>query len=480
VSPVPGPAAGGQVVGLAGGQGFGLAGGGVFAAELTGADTAMLVASAVLLIVSVFLALAETALTRISRAKAAALADEGRAGARHLLRLVEHPASFLNPVLLVVLVAQLVQSALTGIVADRLFGPWGAAAAVFVNVIVVFVVAEAAPKTWAVQHPEAAALLAALAVFPPLRATSRLLIGLTNVILPGKGLKNGPYVSEEELLAWADVAVEEEVIEAEERVLIESIIEFGDTIVREVMVPRPDMVAVPRDFRVGDVMEIVILNGYSRLPAYGEGIDDIVGVVYAKDLLKADRDGQVDGEVATLLRPARFVPETKKIAGLLREMQAEQYHMAIVVDEYGGTAGVVTLEDLIEELVGEIVDEYDREETMLEPLAGGDVRVNGRLAVGELNSLLRADLPEGDWDSVGGLMFHLLGHIPVEGETVGSDELILRADRIQGRRISRVRLSRRDGRPVVRSPLTAPGADRAAGFLGGGVTRPAEGRGPEA
>jgi putative hemolysin len=422
----------------------------IYAVEMAGSDIAMLVVIGVLLVISLFLALAETALTRISRAKAAALVEEGRGGARQLLQLVEHPETFLNPVLLVVLVAQLVQSALTGIVADRLLGPWGVAVGVFVNVVVVFVFAEAAPKTWAVQHPEAAALLAArpvaaLAAFAPLRLASRLLIGITNVILPGKGLKNGPYVSEEELLALADVAVEEEVIEAEERVLIESIIEFGDTIVREVMVPRPDMVAVPSNFRVGDVMEIVIMNGYSRLPAYGEGVDDIVGVVYAKDLLKADRDGKVDDEVASLLRPAQFVPETKRISALLREMQAEQYHMAIVVDEYGGTAGVVTLEDLIEELVGEIVDEYDREETMLEPLADGTVRVNARMSVDELNDVLRADLPEGDWDSVGGLMFHLLGHIPAEGESVDVDGLSLRADRVQGRRISRVRISREGG-----------------------------------
>jgi CBS domain containing-hemolysin-like protein len=425
--------------------------------ELTGADTLILVAVLGLLVASMFLAVAETALTRISRAKAAALVEEGRAGARHLLRLVEHPETFLNPVLLVVLVCQLVQSALTGIVADRLFGPVGVFVGVFVNVVVVFVIAEAGPKTWAVQHPETAALLAArpvaaLAAFPPLRLASRALISLTNVILPGKGLENGPYVSEEELLALADVAVEEEVIEHEERVLIESIIEFGDTIVREVMVPRPDMVAVPRDFRVADVMEIIILNGYSRLPAYGEGVDDIVGVVYAKDLLKADRDGLEDGPVASLMRPAHFVPETKRIPELLREMQAEQYHLAIAVDEYGGTAGVVTLEDVIEELVGEIVDEYDREETMLEPLAGGDLRLDARLPVEQLNGLVRAELPEGDWDSVGGLMFHLLGHIPAEGEAVEVDGLILRADRVQGRRIRRVRLSRRDGAPVLQVP----------------------------
>ena len=243
-----------------------------------------------------------------------------------------------------------------------------------------FVLAEAAPKTWAIQNPERAALLssgpvAALSSFWPLRMLSRGLIGLTNVILPGKGLKQGPFVSEEELLALADVAVEEDVLEAGERELIEQIIEFGDTVVREVMVPRPDMVGVPGDFRVADAMEVVLLNGYSRLPVFGESADDIVGLVYAKDLMRAERDDQGDREVSPLVRPAHFVPETKRAAELLPEMQAQHFHMAIVVDEYGGTAGLVTLEDLIEELVGEIVDEFDREEPMIEPLPDGGVRV---------------------------------------------------------------------------------------------------------
>ena len=229
--------------------------------------------------------------------------------------------------------------------------------------------------------------------------------------------------------------------------------------------PRPDMVAVPSDFRVADVMEVVILNGYSRLPAYGEGMDDIVGIVYAKDLMRADRDGKLDVEVSGLLRPARYVPETKKIAELLREMQADQNHMAIVVDEYGGTAGVVTLEDLIEELVGEIVDEYDREEAMVELLPNGDVRVNARMPVDELNDLLKADLPEGDWDSLGGLMFHELGHVPEEGEAVTVGGLELRADRVQGRRISRVRVARLSGAAVAAPREAATGAETSAPAL---------------
>lgn len=412
---------------------------------LTGADTAMIAAIVVLLVLSALLAVAETGLTRMSRSKAQALHEERRPGADRLLALVRHPERFLNPVLLAVLVCQLVQATLTGIVANRLFGPIGVGIATFFNVVLVFVFAEAAPKTWAIQHPERAALLSArpvtaLVAFWPLRMLSRGLIGLTNVILPGKGLKEGPFVSAEELLAMADAAVEEEVIEAEERKLIEQIIDFGDTIVREVMVPRPDMVAVPSDLRVADAMEVVLLNGYSRLPVFSESIDDIAGIVYAKDLMRADRDGQAEREVGSLVRPAHFVPETKRISELLGEMQAEQYHMAIVVDEYGGTAGLVTLEDLIEELVGEIVDEFDREEPMIEPLPGGGVRVNARMPVDEVNDLLHAELPEGDWDTIGGLLLHLLGHIPVNGESADIDGFRLRAERVQGRRIGRVRI----------------------------------------
>src|SRR4051794_17358165 len=326
-------------------------------------DLLLLVVIVLLLAVLTFLALAETGLTRLTRTRAASLDEQGKRGAKHLVALVDRPEQFLNPLLLVVLVLQTAQTALTTVVAERVFGPWGVVLALFVNVVLVFVFAEAAPKTWAVQHPDQAALASGwpvrvLSRFWPLTWLSRGLIGITNVVLPGKGLKQGPFVSEEELLAMADQAAEDAVIEGEELTLINRIIEFGDTVVREVMVPRTDMITVEGVYRVADVMEVVLLNGYSRLPVVGEGIDDVVGLVFAKDLMRAERDGHEDDPVGALARPATFVPETKRVAELLREMQSEKFHMAIVVDEYGGTAGLATLEDLIEELVGEIVDEY--------------------------------------------------------------------------------------------------------------------------
>ena len=412
---------------------------------MQGSDWLILVVIVVLMAIAGFFAMSETALTRVNRVKAITMEEEGRRGARALRRLVEHPERFLNPVLLMLLVCQMVAASLVGRVFDH-FGTWGFIAALVLEVVVFFVVFEAAPKTWAVQHPERSALLAArpvaaVANFPPIRLLARALIGVSNIILPGKGLKT-PFVSEEELLALADVALEEQVIETEERQLIHSIIEFGDTVVREVMVPRPDMVAVEGRAPISDVIEVAIASGKSRLPVYEQGIDDVVGIVFTKDLLRAEREGNAFSEVRGLTREVHFVPETKRVAELLPEMQKQKFHMAIVVDEYGGTAGLVTLEDLIEELVGEIVDEYDVEEEPIEPLANGDVSVTGRLPVDELNEILDVDMPDGDWDSVGGLVQGLLGHLPLEGESVEVDGHRLTAERVQGRRIGRVRVSK--------------------------------------
>ena len=404
-----------------------------------------------LIVCSGVLALAETALTRMSLVKALTLQEQGHRGAGKLTRLMEHPERWLNPLLLLNLACNLVAATLVEIVAHDAFGAWGVVAATAFEVVFIFVVAEAIPKTFAIQHGErsavvAAPLVGALAGFPPVRLMARALINLSNLLLPGPGLDQGPFVSEDELLTMADVAVVDSVIEREERALIHSIIDFGDTVTREVRVPRPDMIAVAADETIGDVLDRSIAAGYSRIPVFDDGIDDIIGIVFTKDLMRAVGEGRGDHAVKTLARPAHFVPETKRVAELMREMQREKFHMAIVVDEYGGTAGLVTLEDLIEELVGEIVDEYDVEEPLIEWLPSGESRVNARMAVDEVNELLHARLPEGDeWDSIGGLLFHVLGHIPAEGESAEVAGWRLAADRVQGRRIGRVRLGRTAG-----------------------------------
>jgi CBS domain containing-hemolysin-like protein len=415
---------------------------------------AAVVAVVVLVATAAFLAAAETSLTNLPRVRAIALVEEEQRGAAALLHLLENRERILNPVLLLVLMCHLVAATVVGLVAQSYLGPFGIFVAVVIEVVVIFVFAEAAPKTYALQHPERTAIFVApivnvVAGFPPVRILTRLLIGLSNIILPGKGRRAGPAVSEEDLLALADVAVEAGEIESDERALIRSIIDFGDTVAREVMVPRPDMVTMPAGTTVADAIEVALTNGYSRIPVFGVGgIDDVVGIVYVKDLMRAARDSVGGTPVRPLLRPAVFVPETKRVSELLKEMQARKHHIAIVVDEYGGTAGLVTLEDLIEELVGEIVDEFDVEEPSIEALTGGAYRVNARMPLDEVNELLGAEFPEGDWDTVGGFVFNLLGHVPAEGEAVEHDGYRLVAEKVQGRRIGRVR--------IVRTPLPTP------------------------
>jgi len=417
-------------------------------------DLVLIVVVLVLLAASAMLALAETSLVRMSPAKARGLVDDGRRGAKVLVRLTENPQGFLNPVLLLVLICQLVVATLVGILAAHWFGAWGVIAATVFEIVVIFVLGEAVPKNWAVHHPERAALfsapvVAALVRFWPVRMVSGALIGLANLLIGEQGQYLGSGVTESELLAMADVALEGDVIETEERALIHSIIEFGDTVVREVMVPRPDMVTIGADETVEAVLERALEVGFSRMPVVEQQGDDVVGVAYTKDMIRTVRTGRGEDPVRAHVRLAHFVPETKRVSDLMREMQAETFHLAIVVDEYGGTAGLVTLEDLIEELVGEIVDEFDVEEAQVEELGGGELRVSARLPVDEVNDLIHASLPTGPWDTVGGLVFDLLGHVPAAGESVTVDGMKLVVDRVNSRRIERVRIvPMADARPA--------------------------------
>jgi putative hemolysin len=421
----------------------------VASAGLHATDWVLLAVIVVLLAASGLFALAETSLVRTSRVKAQALLDEHRRGARQLVRLVEHPEQFLNPVLLLVLVCQLVSATLVGVIASAWLGAWGVAVGTVFEVVVIFVLFEAVPKNWAVHNPERAALFSApivdaLVRFLPIRAISAVLIGFANVLIGRRGAAGAraPRVTESELLAMADVAQAEDVIELEERTFIHSIIDFGDAVVREVMVPRLDMFTLDGSLTVHDALEQVLAAGRSRVPVHEGDVDDIVGIAYAKDLMAVEQEGHGGDPVRAHLRPAHFVPETKRLAALLREMQQAKFHMSIVVDEYGSVVGLVTLEDLIEELVGEIVDEYDVEEPVVETLPDGSVVVTGRMAIDDVDDLLGTELPQEGWDTVGGLLLAVSGHVPVEGESVDVDGVRLVAERVQGRRISRVRIQR--------------------------------------
>ncbi|HXZ62775.1 MAG TPA: hemolysin family protein, partial [Acidimicrobiales bacterium] len=396
----------------------------------TAEDAVLIVVIAVLLGASGVLAMAETSLVRMNRVKAKSLVDEHARGAKTLARLVENPAKFLNPILLLVLICQLVSATLVGIVTVDLFGGLGVLLGIVFEVVVIFVFFEAVPKNWAVRHSDQAALVSAPIVstlirFAPVRWLSTLLIGLANRIIgvsgdEQEGVRHS-YITDSELKAMADVAHEEKVIEQEERTFIHSIIDFGDTVAREVMTPRPDMVTVEADATVRDALEAALGAGYSRIPVEEEGIDDIIGIAYAKDLVRDERAGKGGQAVRDSMRPAKFVPESKEVSDLLREMQEEKFHMAVVVDEYGGTAGLITLEDLLEELVGDIVDEFDVEQPTVERCDDGSVLVSALYSVDDADELLGSQLPHGTWDTVGGLMLDLVGRVPNRGESVEVD-----------------------------------------------------------
>ncbi|MGZ4712789.1 MAG: hemolysin family protein [Acidimicrobiia bacterium] len=397
----------------------------------------------VLFLCSIVLAAGETAFTRMSRIRALSLEEEGRKGAHRLAVMLERPERTLNVLLLLILVCQMTSASLLGVLLEGAFGGAGLVIGLAVQIVVYFVIGEVAPKTYAIQHPDRAALrltpfLWGISNFPPLRLLSRGLIGLANVLLPGRGLKEGPFVTEEDLRTMADVAADEQAIAREERRLIHSIFEFGDTVVREVMVPRPDMIAVEADATIEDAITRAIDAGYSRLPCYTDSTDDIIGLVYLKDLVQQARAGAGRRPVRVAVRDAVFVPEQKRVSELLREMRTEKFHMAIVIDEHGGTAGIVTLEDLLEEIVGEIADEFDTEEPTLEALPGGGWRAPGRTPIDDVNEALDRDLPDTEWDTVAGLVFNLLGHVPEVGETVRFQGLEFRTERVAGRRITSV------------------------------------------
>lgn len=414
----------------------------------SGGDTWLSLVVAILLFLSGFFAMAETSLVRMNKSRARALREQGRRGARPLVRLAESPESFLNPLLLLILMCQLISATLVGVLAGHLFGAAGVFIATALEVIVIFVVFEAIPKNFAVQHLDSTALITAPIVsamlrFWPIKWLSTVLLAVAQSVINLVGSsKDSARVTDSEILAMADVAHEEEVIASEEREFIHSVIEFGDTVVREVMVPRIDMVGVPDRATIRDALELAIESGRSRLPVLGEGVDDVVGVVNLRHLAALAMRGRGDELLRDHMGPASFVPETKKVAALLTEIRRAKSHLFVVVDEYGGTAGLVTLEDILEELVGEITDESDPAETVVDyarSRAAG-ITLSGRLNINDANDEYELNLPRDGWDTVGGLVLDLAGGVPAVGDAFVTGHYRLTVLRVHGRRIEEVRV----------------------------------------
>ncbi len=405
--------------------------------------TAYLLFLAVLLVaIAGLLAGAEAALSRVSRTAAEELVKEGRRGAHRLQQVLEDPARYLNLLTLLRVTAELVATVLVTVAALDFFdNQWQAVLAASASMVLVsYIAIGVSPRTLGRQHPAPIALAGARFVHPLARVLGplpQLLILVGNALTPGKGFSEGPFASEAELRELVDLAEENQLIEDRERVMIHSVFELGDTIVREVMVPRTDVVFIERTKTLRQALSLALRSGFSRIPVIGEGTDDVVGVAYLKDLVRrtyVHREGESIERVDSVMRPAIFVPESKPVDELLREMQAQQTHVAIVVDEYGGTAGLVTIEDVLEEIVGEITDEYDVEAPLVDELPDGSLRVSARLHLDELSERLDVELEDDDVDTVGGLLAKHLGRVPIPGAQVWLHGIELTAESAQGRR----------------------------------------------
>jgi putative hemolysin len=410
-------------------------------------DTYLCVAVFILLMLSGFFAMSETSLTRMSKSRARSLREARRHGSKALVALTEAPEKFLNPLLLLVLICQLVSATMVGVLAGHLFGAAGVFVATAGEVIVIFVAFEAIPKNFAIQHSDEAALISAPVVgrilrFWPVRWISVILLSVADFVIGLFGPRgHRARMTESEVLAMADVAHEDAAIESDERNFIHSVIEFGDTIVREVMVPRIDMVDIDDSASIREALDLAILSGRSRLPVLGEGVDDVVGIVNLRHLAGLVANGEGAALVREHMGDAKFVPETKRVASLLNEIRNAKSHLFIVVDEYGGTAGLVTLEDVLEELVGEITDESDPIiEEDDDQSVGGVIELSGRLNIDDANDEYGLHLPRDGWDTVGGLVLDLKGGVPEVGDVLTTDRYRLTVTRMDGRRIEEVRV----------------------------------------
>jgi CBS domain containing-hemolysin-like protein len=421
--------------------------------------TPLLGAIALIFIGGLFAAV-DAAVSTVSMARVDELVRDERPGAARLARLMHDRPRYINLVVLLRITCETIATVmLVAYLAERLGFGWGLVVAAAIMVVVSFVAIGVGPRTLGRQNAYTIALISALplqAISVLLTPISRLLVLLGNALTPGRGFRNGPFASEIELREVVDLAQQSGVVADDERRMIQSVFELGDTAVREIMVPRTEMVWIEADKTAGQATSLAVRSGHSRIPVIGENVDDVVGVVFLKDLVEQtyySTNGGRDTKVSDVMRPAVFVPDSKPLDELLREMQRDRNHMTLLVDEYGAIAGLATIEDVLEEIVGEIADEYDTDEVQpWEELGDNQFRVSARVPLDDLEELfdgldINSDLD--DVDTVGGLLAHELGRVPLPGAEVAWGPLRLRAEGgrdHRGRvRVGTVLVTRTDG-----------------------------------
>ena len=408
------------------------------------------------LVLFLFSATAETALAALSRARTNQLAERGLAAARRLDVFLDYPNRFLTSTHVLRLLAGVFTTAFLVALVIR---AWGATPGqMLVTSLAIFLVLTlllSFPRGIAVHDPERTLI----ALYYPVRTTAALLspvvrllnrIGGAAARAAGLGdVPEGPVHTEDDLHTHASAAHEAGIIEEDEQEMIDAVIDMDKTTAREIMVPRMDVTSLPADATVDRAVDLIRARGYSRIPVYEESIDNIIGVLYAKDLFRYLRAVQTDLQVRGLVRPAYFIPESKKTDELLRELQRQKVHIAIVADEYGGTAGIVTIEDLLEEIVGEIQDEYDREEAKIVSISEDEAIFDATVSIDDVNDALKLNLEGEDVDTIGGLLYERLGKVPALGDQTELEGVLLRVESTAGRRIRKVRVIRRPVEPAI-------------------------------
>ncbi|MCL6518809.1 MAG: hemolysin family protein [Armatimonadetes bacterium] len=435
-----------------------------------------------LLFCNAFFSMAEIAIVSVRKTRIKQLVDEGVSRAKAVQRLLEDPTRFLATVQMgITLVgffasaagaatlaeplAKYLQATGIPIVADNPI----ASAVVLLTLVIVFlslVIGETAPKSLALQHAEKIALLVASPMLWLSYLTApfvKTITAASNLFVRpfgGRASFSPPILTEEELKMLVEAGEEEGVLEEEEKEMIHSIFEFTDTVVRKVMTPRTDMKCVEVNASVDELLDVIIRAGHSRVPIYEDTVDNIVGVVHAKDLLRALHENGKKVNIRELMRPPYIVPENKKVDELLAEFKKSKIQMAIVVDEYGGTAGLVTIEDILEEIVGDIMDEYDVEEPMTEILDENTMIVDARIPISEINELMDIQLPEEEFDTIGGFVFGLFGTQPHQGQAVEYNGIKFVVEKTDGRRIQKVRIIKPPKSPEDEEEIEGGGSVR--------------------
>jgi CBS domain containing-hemolysin-like protein len=389
----------------------------------------------------VFVAAAEAGLITISRARIRLMAGQGVPRAEILQSYITERSTMLSALAIARNLAVVAGAALAVSIFTQEDGPrWAIIGGIVIGGLVLSALLEAIPRALVSRNPEWWGLRLA-----PLMGAFKVIFGGVGklVLLPTRVVSHPSTDEEGQMLRFLEIEDAEGEIEDDERKMIRAVFDLEETAVREIMTPRTDFIAAEADSHVDDVVRLIISRGYSRIPLYDDNLDNIAGIIYAKDLFRYLAEGRLPKQLRDIARPAFFVPESKRLDDLLTDMRKQRVHMAIVVDEYGGTAGLVTIEDLVEEIVGEIEDEYDRIEHPIVRISDDEALLDGRVSVWDLNELFGIDIQAEDFDTVGGCVFHLLGRVPAVGDIVTPSGVTLTVLSVEGHRVRRVRAVRR-------------------------------------